>query len=346
MFVALVNNYGINSVIPAESFKTQQTYLTSAEGKVWIRRTCKQYIDSNKIPPLSKANNTSMSDVSNELNLDSLEERLVALRTPFMQVRELPRGRQLSITGNVVNVSADVTNNIKILPRRIDGSDTIPVKFKRKLTYKHTVWSQSIRTNKILEAANWLVTNSDLYKEEGVTVLNSWSETLNDMKHDWKEFVNIYSFNPPTVANEFQKNVILEDERELKPDSDDELTEVTEENNQPLGSLDTMLSPECTTDGNLAYCLAPSEAAETRWLHLLRILGRTLQNRELSDSEILNMTWQEKSDLIQGDPVTCSRHFDYLVRRFINDVMQSSYHPVEEIIDYFYRVEFQSWCHL
>ncbi|KAJ8050594.1 hypothetical protein HOLleu_03856 [Holothuria leucospilota] len=173
-----------------------------------------------------------------------------------MQVRELPRGRQLSISGNVVNVPADVTNTIKILPRRIDERDTIPVKFQRKLTYKHTVWSQSIRPKKVLEAANRLVTNSDLYKEEGVTVLNSWSETLNDMKHDWKEFVDSNSFNPPKVANEFQKNVIQVDERELEPDSGDEWTEVTEENNQPFGSLDTMLSPEFTIDANLAYCLA------------------------------------------------------------------------------------------
>ncbi|KAJ8050135.1 hypothetical protein HOLleu_03215 [Holothuria leucospilota] len=82
-------------------------------------------------------------------------------------------------------------------------------------------------------------------------------------------------------------------------------------------------------------------AAETRWLHLLRILSRILDNKELTDSEILNMSWQEKSDLIQSDPVTCSRHFDYSVRRLISDVMQSSYHPVGEIIDYFYRKEFQ-----
>ncbi|KAJ8050008.1 hypothetical protein HOLleu_03013 [Holothuria leucospilota] len=85
-------------------------------------------------------------------------------------------------------------------------------------------------------------------------------------------------------------------------------------------------------------------AAETRWVYLLRSLGRTLQNKELTDSEILNISWQEKSDFIQSDPVTCSRHFDYSVRRLISDVMQSSYHPVGDIIDYFYRVEFQQRC--
>ena len=42
------------------------------------------------------------------LNLTPLEERLICPRIPFMQIHELPRGGQLSIHGNVVNVRADV----------------------------------------------------------------------------------------------------------------------------------------------------------------------------------------------------------------------------------------------
>lgn len=43
------------------------------------------------------------------LDLTPLEERLVSPRIPFMQIRELPRGGQLLIHGNVVNVPSDVT---------------------------------------------------------------------------------------------------------------------------------------------------------------------------------------------------------------------------------------------
>ncbi|PIK45760.1 hypothetical protein BSL78_17400 [Apostichopus japonicus] len=53
------------------------------------------------------------------------------------------------------------------------------------------------------------------------------------------------------------------------------------------------------------------------------------------------MNWNDKSNLIQSDPVTCARHFDYMFRRFLNDFLYSSYHPIGEIIDDFYRVEFQ-----
>ena len=53
------------------------------------------------------------------------------------------------------------------------------------------------------------------------------------------------------------------------------------------------------------------------------------------------MTWQQKSDLIQKDPVTCARNFEHMVQLFIKDVLKSNLMPIGEIVDFFYRVEFQ-----
>jgi hypothetical protein len=53
------------------------------------------------------------------------------------------------------------------------------------------------------------------------------------------------------------------------------------------------------------------------------------------------MTWEQKSDLIQKDPVTCARNFDHMVQLFIRAELKSSGAPIGEIPDYFYRVEFQ-----
>lgn len=52
-------------------------------------------------------------------------------------------------------------------------------------------------------------------------------------------------------------------------------------------------------------------SAETKWIHLLRILGKLVDNKEYSDTELENLNWEEKSRLIQSDPVTCARHFDF-----------------------------------
>ena len=53
------------------------------------------------------------------------------------------------------------------------------------------------------------------------------------------------------------------------------------------------------------------------------------------------MTWQKKSELIQKDPVTCARNFEHMVQLFIHDFIKSSCQAVGEVIDFFYRVEFQ-----
>lgn len=82
-------------------------------------------------------------------------------------------------------------------------------------------------------------------------------------------------------------------------------------------------------------------AAETRWSHLLKTLGKIVRKKEYSDEEIKQMSWEQKSDLIQKDPVTCARNFEHMVQLFIRDVLKSSIMPVGEITDYFYRVEFQ-----
>ena len=67
-----------------------------------------------------------------ELNLYPMEERVIALRIPFMQMRELPRGGQFCVKGNVINVPVDIQPTIKALPRQVDDTCTIPVKLKKK----------------------------------------------------------------------------------------------------------------------------------------------------------------------------------------------------------------------
>ena len=82
-------------------------------------------------------------------------------------------------------------------------------------------------------------------------------------------------------------------------------------------------------------------AAETRWIHLIKILGRLVDYKDYTDDEIKGMTWQKKSELVQKDPVTCARNFEHMVQLFIHNLIKSSNHPIGEVVDFFYRVEFQ-----
>ena len=82
-------------------------------------------------------------------------------------------------------------------------------------------------------------------------------------------------------------------------------------------------------------------SAETQWTHLLRILGKLVDNKTYTDTELENLNWEEKSRLIQSDPVTCARHFDYQVHKFLQNFLLSSAAPLGKIADWFYRVEYQ-----
>ena len=49
------------------------------------------------------------------------------------------------------------------------------------------------------------------------------------------------------------------------------------------------------------------------------------------------MTLQQKSDLIQKDPVTCARNFEHMAQLLKKDLLKSKLMPVGEIVDFFYR---------
>ena len=104
-----------NTHIPAESKRLHCTEFTSVGNEEWICHTCLRALRDSKVPKLSVANGMKWPDKPPELNLHQLEERLIALRIPFMQIRELPRGGQYSLKGNVINVPVSQGQWMKIL---------------------------------------------------------------------------------------------------------------------------------------------------------------------------------------------------------------------------------------
>lgn len=105
-----------------------QTCLTgykSVDDKEWVCKTCVGATTLGRIPACSVANGLKFPEPPDELKLTQLEERLVAPRLPFMQIREMPRGGQLSLKGNVVNFPADVNTTVKTLPRIQCFEDTM-----------------------------------------------------------------------------------------------------------------------------------------------------------------------------------------------------------------------------
>ncbi len=148
------------------------------QGKEYFCSTCIRHLKADRIPPVSYANGMKFYEIPEELELVQMEERCIALRQPFFQIRELPNGGQRSIKGNIVNVPMDVAKTINALPRDLNETETIGIKFKKKISYKKCDYSENIRPQAVLRAAKYLLDNSELYQAYNVKINETWQDKI------------------------------------------------------------------------------------------------------------------------------------------------------------------------
>ena len=130
-----------------ESF---QTPIQSPEFKQKRKQYMKEY---NKVPPCAAINGMKFPVKPSFFDLNELECRLLAPRITFQKLMQAPRGKQLKINGNIVNVPADVANTVSMLPRLPSETSTIKVNLKRRLQYKSSALSLNVRPHKVAEGA-------------------------------------------------------------------------------------------------------------------------------------------------------------------------------------------------
>jgi len=141
-----------------------------------ICRTCYSYAQKGKVPRLALSNGLNFPEIPDVLkDLTTLEERLVALRLPFLQIRNLGVDRQCGIKGNVVHIPNDLDTSVACIPRTEDQASIIPVILVRRLDHEKPYLFQMVRPVKIYEAAKYLLT-TPIYKEEGATLSLDWLE--------------------------------------------------------------------------------------------------------------------------------------------------------------------------
>ena len=453
---------------------------TSVNNVEWICKTCHSHLIKNKIPPCAVVNGMVFPEKPSFFDLNELECRLLAPRIAFQKLMQAPRGKQLKIHGNIVNVPADVSTTINQLPRLPSNTGTIKVNLKRKLKYKSSALSLNVRPHKVLQAAHWLIKNSSLYQDQGIELNSLWES----------EFERQQTQNTDSGSEQQPAPLTsdIDDTTSCVNDGDEENWS-EDEAETPAGVIDTMLTASdflednerqhifnvAPAEGNIhlsvfrdrhseelaypgiflgqprpeskfvhysdickselrrsdrraAMCveniffkakklqmkillgksnialrkckgnnrnlsarhlkqegaidrlmrfdegfkflkalrgsppyfekakkdlfamirqLGPAtlfcsfSSAETQWYHLLRILGELIDNKTYSDNELENLNWEERCRLIQSDPVTCARHFDYQVNQFLGSFLLSSLEPLGKISDWFYRVEYQ-----
>ena len=120
----------------------------SVEKKEWLCSTCKMHLKKNKVSPFAAVNGMQFQTKPPFLDLNELEWRLLAPRLAFVNLMQAPRGNQLKINGNIVNVPADASSTVNLLPRLENETGTINVQLKRKLQYKSFELLLNVRPHK------------------------------------------------------------------------------------------------------------------------------------------------------------------------------------------------------
>ena len=112
------------------------------------------------MPNLAVANGLDLDEIPLQLqDLNTLEIVLISRRIPFMKLLALPRGKQRTIHGSVVNIPVEPEETLAVLPRVPSPHAFVTVKLKRKLQYRGHVFEQNVRPTKIEEALHILKNN-------------------------------------------------------------------------------------------------------------------------------------------------------------------------------------------
>ena len=80
--------------------------------------------------------------------------------------------------------------------------------------------------------------------------------------------------------------------------------------------------------------------ADLRWKEIYKILSR-LKGNELSDEEIDQMSYKERCDMLNSNPVVVAKHFQYRLERLFRDILLTDNNPIGKILYHAIRIEFQ-----
>ena len=245
------------------------------------------------MPIQSVANNLELSSVPPELScLNRLETRLLCLRVAFMTLVALPAGKQRCIHGPAVNIPVQIDRIITTLPRLPDDSQLVPLKFKRKLSYKGHYMYDFITPEKILDALRWLKLHHPQYAN--VAINDKWSKESEKQDFDLhagliKSFVHIEPSVVDTISVGSSPVVVKQPLM-----SDSPTTGIGNDIHNSLGDAVTHLRG-CATRANLMILDVPGDGNCLYWskLYQLKANGACASSTSISKLRLITAAYLE-----------------------------------------------------
>lgn len=79
---------------------------------------------------------------------------------------------------------------------------------------------------------------------------------------------------------------------------------------------------------------------DLRWHELFQIIART-NGKNMTDEEVEALSYDERCRLLNLNPVIVAKHFQYRVETFFIEILLANANPIDKIIYYALRIEFQ-----
>ena len=215
----------------------------SSNGNEYICHTCAKYIQQNKIPPCSIANNLHFHEVPLHLPaLNTAEWRMLSPRLAFMQIHEAAVGKQLRIHGNVVCVPADICTTVSMLPRTTSDFETVAVQLKRRSQYRHPLLSSNVRPTCIREVGSYLVEHGELFKQEKISFSPAVVQSLQTDEILTVSDVTAENTDDTSVQTDDASSSIEPSESADTADDEDSWNEVHDTETERAGVFDTLFT--------------------------------------------------------------------------------------------------------
>ena len=210
--------------------------IISVNEKRWICVMCSRYLRNRSLPPYSVLNGVKLNNIPQQLRvLNSIEEKSVAKRCPFVNIFEKPVG-QICCASGVINVPNHAERSVSSIPRNI-VDDLLLFNLKRRMSDRKPYIAKYGKPSKVIEAARTLI-DTPLMKLYDV----SFDET-------WK-------------ANGIDQD-LLTNLNEVNADFDVEggfSEEALPDNQQEFGNNETLIFKECfKPEINKSFNYAPCE---------------------------------------------------------------------------------------
>ena len=140
-------------------------------------------------------------------------------------------------------------------------NQTISVKLKRHLRYKHHYQFEFIRPHKVLQAACYLVKNSELFRDEGIQVNPDWVENFQCSDSDWSGLVDNNNIENGTTESSLYSSTISNETQHTELNSMNHMQDDNQHN--ILSTESTYLAAETSSVG--ASSLENAAAVKTHF---------------------------------------------------------------------------------